>query len=127
MITIFSSIISRLTENYSNQLCAFVFGDQTDNDIVVGRLFIDKYGSLSVRNPDITIIEEADEVKSKALGTGTGDSYYPHNINQPILSYEHSVHCSIRGQRLDHHYFIKSKSKNFTNYLNTEPVINFER
>ncbi len=92
-----------------NQLCAFVFGDQTDNDIVVGRLFIDKYGSLSVRNPDITIIEEAfDEVKSKALGTGTGDSYYPHNINQPILSYEHSVHCSIRGQRLDHHYFNKN-------------------
>ena len=56
----------------------FCIWRSNDNDIVVGRLFIDKYGSLSVRNPDITIIEEAfDEVKSKALGTGTGDSYYP--------------------------------------------------
>ena len=48
----------------------FLFGDQTDNDIVVGRLFIDKYGSLSVRNPDNYNRRTFDEVKSKCLVQG---------------------------------------------------------
>ena len=89
----------------NNQLCIFIFGDEKKNNIALGRFSIDRYGKISVKNPEPTITEDQfDKVKKLALGTKDTD-HYPHNLAKPMLEHDTLVDCAISGQTLNQNFF----------------------